>query len=231
MPYNFKKINTFLQIGLKFFILYSIISVIKQEKAFVRGFMTVEQLSDVFANIPTLETERLVLRALRVSDCFDMYEYSKRREMTKYLTWSPHPDVEYTKEYLQSVKEHYKTGLFYDWALVLKENDKMIGTCGFTRFNLPNNYAEIGYVVNSDFRGHGIAAEAARRVLEFGFDMLALNRIEARYMIGNNASRRVMEKIGMTFEGVARAAVCKNGVYHDVGTCSVLESEFDRLKQ
>ena len=74
-------------------------------------------------------------------------------------------------------------------------------------------------------------AEAARRVLEFGFDMLALNRIEARYMVGNNASRRVMEKIGMTFEGVARAAVCKNGVYHDVGTCSVLESEFDRLKQ
>jgi len=188
--------------------------------------MTVELLNEIFSNIPTLETERLILRGLCVSDCFDMYDYSKKAEMTKYLTWSPHPDVEYTKEYLQSVKEHYKLGLFYDWAVVLKSENKMIGTCGFTRFNLPNNYAEIGYVVNSDYRGRRIAAEAAERVLEFGFDKLALNRVEAKYMLGNDASRRVMEKLGMKFEGVSRSAVCKNGVYHDVGTCSVLRSEF-----
>ena len=192
--------------------------------------MTVEMLGDIFSKIPTLETERLVLRGLCVSDCFDMYDYSKKSEMTKYLTWSPHPDVEYTKEYLQCVKEHYKMGLFYDWAVVLKESDKMIGTCGFTRFNLPNNFAEIGYVINSEYRGRGIAAEAARSVVEFGFSKLDLNRIEARYMIGNDASRKVMEKLGMRFEGVARSVVCKNGIYHDVGTCSVLKSEFYNLK-
>ena len=188
--------------------------------------MTSELLSKIFSNIPTLETPRLVMREMRAGDCFDMYEYAKNREVTKYLTWSPHPDSEYTKAYLCNLKNHYKMGMFYDWALVLKEEEKMIGTCGFTRFDLANNSAEIGYVINPEHKGKEIAPEAARRVLEFGFYNLDLNRIEARYMVGNDASRRVMEKLGMKFEGVARKSICVNGVYRDVGTCAILASEF-----
>lgn len=193
--------------------------------------MTVELLGKIFANIPTLNTERLVMREMRAGDCFDMFDYAKRRDVTKYLTWSPHANVEYTKSYLVNLKNHYKMGMFYDWALVLKEENKMIGTCGFTRFNLACDSAEIGYVINPDFRGKGIAAEAARRVVEFGFVNLGLNRIEARYMIGNDASRRVMEKIGMTFEGVARESICVNGVYRDVGICALLKKEFEKVKK
>ena len=192
--------------------------------------MTVELLGKIFANLPTLNTERLVLREMRVGDCFDMFDYAKRQEVTKYLTWSSHPNVEYTKAYLKNLKSHYKMGMFYDWAIILKDENKMIGTCGFTHFNLPSNSAEIGYVINPDFRGKGIAAEAATRVIEFGFDYLGLNRIEARYMIGNDASRRVMEKLGMSFEGVAREAICVNGVYKDVGNCAVLKKEFEKAK-
>ena len=188
--------------------------------------MTVEMLGKIFSDMPTLESERLVLRKMQVGDCFDMYDYAKRCEVTKFLTWSPHPDVEYTKAYLANLKNHYKMGMFYDWAVVLKDENKMIGTCGFTRFNLACDSAEIGYVINPDFRGKGIAVEAARLVAEFGFENLALNRIEARYMIGNDASRRVMEKLGMSFEGVAREAICVNGVYRDVGICAVLKKEF-----
>ena len=188
--------------------------------------MTVELLGKIFANIPTLETERLVMREMRVGDCFDMFDYAKRRDVTQYLTWSPHRDVEYTKAYLQNLKNHYKMGMFYDWALVLKSENKMVGTCGFTRFNLASNSAEIGYVINPDFRGSGIAVEAAKKVISFGFENLGLNRIVARYMVGNDASRRVMEKLGMIFEGVAREAICVNGIYRDVGICAVLRNEF-----
>ena len=190
--------------------------------------MTVEMLGDIFSKIPTLETERLVLRGLCVSDCFDMYDYSGKAEMTKYLTWSPHPDVEYTKEYLKTLKYHYKIGTFYDWAVVCAEQDKMIGTCGFTRFDLPHNSAEIGYVINPEFRGKGIAVEAAKRVLAFGFDELGLNRISARYMVGNDASRRVMEKLGMTFEGISRSEILVDGTYRDVGRCAILRDEFQK---
>ena len=190
--------------------------------------MTAEMLGKIFSNIPVLESERLIMREMRVGDCFDMFEYAKNREVTKFLTWSPHYDVEYTKAYLHNLKNHYKMGMFYDWALILKEENKMIGTCGFTRFNLASDLAEIGYVINPAYRGKGIAAEAAGKVLEFGFYKLGLNRIEARYMAGNDASRRVMEKLGMSFEGVAREAICVNGSYKDVGTCAILKSEFER---
>ena len=189
--------------------------------------MTAELLGKIFSDIPTLESERLLLREMRVGDCFDMYEYAKNREVTKFLTWAPHYDVEYTKAYLQNLKNHYKMGMFYDWALILKEENKMIGTCGFTRFNPTSGSAEIGYVINPAYRGKGIAAEAAKKVLEFGFFKLGLNRIEARYMVGNDASRRVMEKLGMSFEGVARQAICVNGCYKDVGTCAILRAEFE----
>lgn len=191
--------------------------------------MTVKDLGKIFSNIPILKTERLTLRKLTVSDCFDMYEYSKLSEVTEYLTWSPHPDLEYTKVYLKSLPHHYKTGSFYDWAIVLNGEEKMIGTCGFTRFDLANNSAEIGYVINPQYRGRGIAKEAATAVLEYGFSTLGLNRIEARYMAGNIASRRVMEKLGMSYEGVKRASLLVKGSYRDVGTCAILKNEFLKI--
>lgn len=193
--------------------------------------MTLELLGKIFADIPTVETERLLMRKLCVGDCFDMFEYAGKSEVTKYLTWSPHENIEYTKSYLMNLKNHYKTGMFYDWAVVLKSKNKMIGTCGFTRFNLASNSAEIGYVVNPAFRGIGIALEAARAVLSFGFENLDLNRIEARYMVGNDPSRRVMDKLGMTFEGIARSAVCVDGVYKNVGTCAILKNEFKNIEK
>ena len=188
--------------------------------------MTLERLAEIFGNIPTLKTQRLVLRGIKVGDCFDMFEYARLAKVTKFLTWSPHPDVEYTKNYLKMLGNHYKLGSFYDWAIIDTEQEKMIGTCGFTRFNLPNNSAEIGYVLNPEYWGRGIAVEAAREVVRFGFEELGLNRIEARYMVGNEASKRVMEKLGMSFEGVAREAVFVKDSYRDVGCCSILKSEY-----
>ena len=105
----------------------------------------------------------------------------------------------------------------------------MIGTCGFTRFDYENNAAEVGYVINPEYRGRGIAPEALARVLEFGFTELKLNRIEARYIVGNEVSRRVMEKCGMTYEGTARGRMLIKGVRHDIAYCSILKDEFLNL--
>ena len=98
----------------------------------------------------------------------------------------------------------------------------MIGTCGFTRFDPPNNSAEIGYVLNPAYRHMGIATEAASAIIRFGFNELLLHRIEARYMKGNDASRRVMERLGMSFEGEIREALYHNGEYKTVGICSII---------
>ncbi|MBP3375334.1 MAG: GNAT family N-acetyltransferase [Clostridia bacterium] len=185
-----------------------------------------ESVCKIFSNIPVLTTERVILRKITIDDVEDMFEYSKEADVTEYLTWSPHPDRSYTLEYVNYLQSRYRSGDFYDWGVVLRESGKMIGTCGFTRFDYANNSAEIGYVLNPAFHGLGIATEVAQRVIEFGFDNLGLNRIECKFIIGNDASRRVMEKNSMTFEGVRREGMLIKGRYRDIGVCSVLRSEY-----
>jgi ribosomal-protein-alanine N-acetyltransferase len=109
---------------------------------------------------------------------------------------------------------------------VLDSEDKMIGTCGFTRFDYNNNSGEIGYVINPAYRGRGIADEAVRAVMQFGFETLRLNRIEAKFIEGNSASMRVMEKTGMTFEGYHRSSMYIKGDYRTIGVCAILRDEY-----
>ena len=186
-----------------------------------------EYIHEVFSKIPTFETENLILRPLRMFDAFDFYEYARMPETSKYLTWSPHPDIEYTKNYLAFVIDKYKSGEFYDWAVILKKEDnKMIGTCGFSRIDFSNDVGEIGYVINPDFQGNGYATEAVKAIMAFGFSKLKFNRIECRYIIGNDASLSVMKKCGLIYEGTARKAMLVKGRYCDIGTCSMLANEF-----
>lgn len=180
----------------------------------------------IFTKIPVLETERLILRKMCVEDAQDMYEYSKKPEVTEYLTWSPHPDEVYTRNYLSYLATRYRVGDFYDWAITLKESGKMIGTCGFTRFDFTNDVAEVGYVLNPEYWGCGIAAEALLEVIKFGFLNLDIHRAEGKYIEGNEKSRRVMEKVGMKFEGIRRESMKIKGKYQNIGTCSLLREEF-----
>ena len=188
--------------------------------------MKKEKIYRVFSHLPELTTERLTLRKMLVADTADMYEYASRPEVTRYLTWQPHPDRDYTREYLQYLGNRYSAGMFYDWAIVYEPDCKMIGTCGFTAFNCTSDSAEVGYVLNPAYWGKGIAAEALSRVMEFGFDDMGLHRIEAKFIEENERSRRVMEKVGMTFEGVARDGMLVKGNYVNVGVCAILESEW-----
>ncbi len=188
--------------------------------------MRKEKIYRVFSHLPELTTERLTLRKMLVADTSDMYEYASREEVTRYLTWMPHSDRSYTREYLQYLGNRYSAGMFYDWAIVYEPDCKMIGTCGFTSFNCSHDSAEVGYVLNPEYWGKGIAPEAVSRVLEFGFEDLGLHRIEARFMEENDRSRRVMEKVGMTFEGIIREGMFVKGNYVNVGVCSVLASEW-----
>ena len=176
----------------------------------------------IFRNIPEIKTERLLLRRFSVSDHNDMYEYASNDEVTRYLLWEPHENVRYTIRYIKYVIAKYRTGEFYDWAITLRESGKMIGTCGFTSFDFSNKSGEVGYVINPAYRGRGIAPEALRAVIRFGFEVLGLERIEAKYMVGNESSRRVMEKCGMSFEGIKRSGVFSKGMMRDIGVCAVL---------
>ena len=192
--------------------------------------MRKEQIYQIFSHMPSMESARLLLRPLHVLDAEDMYDYARREDVTTYLLWLPHPSISYTRDYLSYIEERYLIGEFYDWAVVEKASGKMIGTCGFTRIDAPHNAAEIGYVLNPDFHGKGYGTEAAARVLRFGFEELSLHRIEAKFMQGNEASLRVMEKLGMHAEGYRRDGMLVKGAYRTIGICSILENEWRNKK-
>lgn len=181
-----------------------------------------ELIYKTFSNIPMLETDRLILRKMLVRDAEDMYDYARRADVTRYLTWSPHPSVAYTREYLEYVATRYSMGEFFDWALEERSSGRMIGTCGFTRFDYQADCGEVGYVLNPAVWGHGYATEALRAVMNFGFTRLKLHRIEARYIDGNTASRHVMERVGMAHEGILRGAMLIKHEYRDIGVCAVV---------
>ena len=177
-------------------------------------------------NLPELETERLTLRKISKNDINDIYEYSSNPLTSKYLLWYPHFSKRDTKRHVKNVLKKYKKGSFYDYAVVLKESGKMIGTCGFTRIDHYDDKAEIGYVINPDYWGRGYATEAVKRVIDLGFLEIGLERIEARYIDGNERSLELMKRVKMTHEGIMRNGVKSKGKYHNVGVCSVLSNEY-----
>jgi len=184
---------------------------------------------DVFSKIPMLHTDRLVLRKMTVRDADDMYEYSCRPEVSRYLLWTPHTDIKVTRSYLRYLQVQYAQKKFYDWAVDLKSTGKMIGTCGFSRFDEENNAAEVGYVLNSDYWGLGYAAEALACVLDFGFQTLGFNRIYARILDGNTQSVRVAEKNLMRYEATHKNALLVKGEYKTYHIYAILKDEYDAL--
>jgi len=188
--------------------------------------MNETDLSRLFSHMPILQTPRLTLRRMRSGDCEDMYRYASRSEVTRYLLWEPHPDRAYTARYLRMLSGLYRAGQFYDWGVIDRQSEHLIGTCGFSQIDPANRCAEIGYVLSPDYWGKGIAAEALTALLNFAFCELKMRRVEAKYMVENTASRRVMEKCGMTFEGVLRSKLFVKGLFRDIGVCSILSGEY-----
>ncbi len=184
--------------------------------------MTQEELHRIFTAPPTLQTERLVLRKIRLEDAEDMYAYSQDSKATQYLLWDPHPNLLYTEQYIRYLQERYAAGDYYDFAIECKEDGKMIGTVGFTSFDLPNLSAEVGYVVAPKYQGQGYATEALGKVISFGFERCGLARIAAVCMKDNIASLRVMEKCGMEREGLLRSAVYAKGKLNDVYLAAIV---------
>ncbi len=176
-------------------------------------------------SFPIINTERLLLRDIRISDINDMFEYASHDIITQYVLWDTHNSPNDSMVFINLTLKEYKTGNHYDWGIELKSNGKFIGTVGFPNMDIKNRNAELGFVVSQDYCGKGIATEAAKAVLEFGFEELKLHRIWAEHFQDNNASKKVIQKLGMIYEGTMRESVCKNNVFHNLLFHSILEKK------
>lgn len=166
----------------------------------------------IFAENQYLETERLTLRPVRLSDANDMHEYASDEERVAYV-FPIHQSFKDTKE---SIANYFMAAPLGKYGIELKATGKFIGAIDL-RVVEQHNIAEIGYSLNKAFWGQGYVPEAANEVLRLGFEELKLMRIFATHDIDNPKSGRVMEKIGMKIEGnVPNARMWKGKVVTDI---------------
>ena len=174
-----------------------------------------------FKNLPLLETGRLLLRYSKLSDAEDTFEYASDPEVTKYTFWRTHHSIEDSQQLLSWLT----TEDFACWAIMHKADRKVIGMCFLHSFNLQHRRAEIAFNLSRRYWRQGYATEAAHEMIRFAFRSWKLNRIEGTCMLDNIASARVMEKVGMTLEGVLRQHSYAKNRFHDLKLYSILRDE------
>lgn len=177
------------------------------------------------AGPPTLETERLILRPLKMRDAQDMYAYAQDPEVSRHVLWEAHKSLRDTRAFLRSAKRQYRSGFPGSCAIEWKASGRMIGTIGFMWINRDYRSAEVGYSLSRDYWNQGIMTEALRAVIAYGFNTLALNRIEAQHECDNPASGKVMENAGMRLEGTLRQRLRNKGRYVDVKLYAILRDD------
>jgi len=182
--------------------------------------------SDIFSNLPVLETSRLRLRKLSPRDASDLYNYASVPEVAENVSWDYHRNISDSVHFLRIITKYYEDGLPSPWGIVFKENSRLIGTIGFHVWSKPNYFAEVGYAISRDYWNKGLMTEALLAVLDFGFTKLHLNRIEATCKLNNGASEKVMLKCGMKYEGIMKKKLYAKEQFHDLKLFAILKNEF-----
>lgn len=184
------------------------------------------KIQDIFSDLPELETPRLLLRKLKSEDAADLFEYASDPEVAKDVTWEAHRSIEDSRDFIDSVLRKYADKQTSEWGLVLKENGKLIGTCGFVWWRPEHAKAEFGYALSRKYWGQGLMTEAAAAVMAFGFGKMKLHRLEARCITTNTGSEKVMLKNGMKYEGTMRDMVYEKGSFKTLKLYSILAGEW-----
>ncbi|AIL12704.1 hypothetical protein IM40_02885 [Candidatus Paracaedimonas acanthamoebae] len=174
-----------------------------------------------------LETPRLYLRSLMLEDVEDVYAYAKDPQVSKYVTWETHKTQTETYEFIQNFAfKKYAEGELEPYGIVLKEENRIIGTVGCSWQKKKDNTMSMGYVLAREYWGKGLMTEAAQALLDYAFKSQKPYLIMAWCIAENKASSRVMQKLGMTFEGCLRGRIFRYGKHWDMDVYSILQKEW-----
>ncbi len=177
------------------------------------------------SSLPTLTTARLVLRPFDMADAATVQKLAGDFDVADTTLHIPHP-------YPDGMAEEWIASHGPAWAdqrratFALTCDGVLIGAVAL-EINEQYLRGELGYWIGRADWGKGYASEAATAVRDFGFDALGLHRIQAHHMTRNPASGRVMEKLGMAFEGIHRQHIRKGGRFEDVAVYAICRDEWE----
>ena len=165
-----------------------------------------------------------------MADCADVQRLAGDRDIASTTLRIPHPYEDgMAEQWIKTHQEKFENGEQVNFAITLSADGSFAGGISLV-VDQDQDSAELGYWIAKPYWNLGYGTEAAAAVVRYGFETLGLNRVHAAHFTRNPASGRIMQKIGMTYEGCLRQHLKKWGVYEDLDTYGILRSEFEATK-
>ena len=176
-----------------------------------------------FKPFPEIKTERLLLRRLIKEDTEQIFKLRSDENVMKFIGKKPIVSMNEAIDFFNLVDNSLENNFGITWAMALKESpEKMIGTMGLWRLIKENFRAEVGYMLLPQYWKKGLAKEALREVIKYGFDEMKLHSIEAHISPRNTASASLLEKTGFAKEAYFKEDFFFNGTFEDTAIYSLL---------
>jgi ribosomal-protein-alanine N-acetyltransferase len=175
---------------------------------------------------PVFTTPRLTLRPFVLADAPDVQRLAGAAEVADTALNIPHPyPAEVAVAWISGHLEQFATGTAVIWAIVLRETTALCGAISMG-IDQQHQHAELGYWLGNPYWNRGYMTEAGAAVLHYGFMVAGLHRIYARHFTRNPASGRVMQKLGMRYEGCLREHMRKGEQFEDLACYAILQREW-----
>ncbi|MFE1245077.1 GNAT family N-acetyltransferase [Fictibacillus sp. NPDC058756] len=174
---------------------------------------------------PIIETERLILREVTKADAEDMLTYLSDPDVVKHMGLEPSRSVEDAYDEIAWYESIVNKSTGIRWGITLKDDKRVIGSCGFLNRVLKHYRSEVGFELSKEYWGKGIAREALEAVVKYGFENMELERVEALIEPANLPSQRLVEKTGFQREGLLRHYEYTCGTFDDLYIYSLLKKD------
>lgn len=170
----------------------------------------------VFNPYPELETERLLLRRIDLTDDADLFLLRSDEKVLEFIGKEPAKDLKEVYDFIRIIDDGIHSNAAIMWGIAFKnEPGKLIGTICYWNIQKENYRAEMGYMLRPEYWRKGIMKEAIQKVVEYGFTTMKLHSIEARIHSENTASAAILESTGFIKEGYLKEEFFFQGKFHD----------------
>lgn len=177
-------------------------------------------------------TDRLIIREYKKSDIEGFLRVIRQKEILATTIGIPENySRRRAKWWMRIIRQNRIYNLAYEYAVILRQNGEYIGNVGLINIDQRHFHGDISYYIDKDYMNMGFATEASAKMIEYGFSELGFKKINGMCMSINAPSRRVMEKLGMTYEGTLRKDLYKDGAFYDLDRLSILREEYYTIRK
>jgi ribosomal-protein-alanine N-acetyltransferase len=176
-------------------------------------------------NFPVLKTSRLILREMFTEDAADLFAVFSNPKVMEFYDELPYTDIQQANQLISRFSSWHSKDTGRRWGIALPENNKIIGTCGLFAHHKIYHSCIVGYDLLPQYWGFGYMQEALKSVLNYGFNSMRINRIQATTNLDSARSIHTLKTLGFNEEGILREWGFWKRKFHDVRCFSLLQSD------